>query len=493
MRTSRGRTPTRPRVIFLAGAPKPADLRWDESALIQHPPPIAISRPDEVRVSSSLCDADPDGTSPSFLATRPRWRALSVPQLPPAAVLSTSAPAGHDHSVQDDFDIEPNLHVDRGPYVGPDPPSFLPIDLPENTPESRSQLDRDLLRHSFSVHATMFSFTDLSAVNDSMVLDDSSFVSSAPSSSDPSATDSVGEHHDNGQSVQQPKPVIPRNLPITNIRTLPIAGHLTQISPQSITVNLICGVLTIYPLRTVTIRPRSNWEDQVIRTMDIQELLVGDDTAAGFSISFWLQSQTYPCEDSYSSAFSSTEESSIPETPPMSPGRAASTTAPTAAERAQAEVAQQQAALRAQLADLRVGDTILLTNIALSSFRGKVHGQSVSRKASTFATTRVVVLQPAAVTAAATTVNATDNVCCFTHVVSEKLNRVHEWVARFICGQQKRQAAAPTGETSAAATTTAAAAGVEEKVIKEEKTGRKRKGWWGTVVEDESLPPDTPT
>ena len=176
----------------------------------------------------------------------------------------------------------------------------------------------------------------------------------------------------------------------------------------------------------------------------------------------------------------------------MSPGRAASTTAPTAAERAQAEVAQQQAALRAQLADLRVGDTILLTNIALSSFRGKVQGQSVSRKASTFATTRVVVLQPAAVTAAATTVNATDNVCCFTHVVSEKLNRVHEWVARFICGQQKRQAAAPTGEASAAATT-AATAGGEEKVIKEEKAGRKRKGWWGTVVEDESLPPDTPT
>lgn len=76
--------------------------------------------------------------------------------------------------------------------------------------------------------------------------------------------------------------------------------------------------------------------------MEILDLLVGDETRAGFSISFWLppaQSQ-----NSHTSKYDGVAD------------------------------------LRAALQSLRAGDVVLVRNVALSVWRGAVYGQSLGRR-----------------------------------------------------------------------------------------------------------------
>ena len=73
--------------------------------------------------------------------------------------------------------------------------------------------------------------------------------------------------------------------------------------------------------------------------MDIVDVVVGDDTRAGFSVSFWL--------------------------PPV--------------DSQQARV-EAQGNLRAALQSLRAGDVVLITNVALSVWRAAVYGQSLGRR-----------------------------------------------------------------------------------------------------------------
>ena len=116
---------------------------------------------------------------------------------------------------------------------------------------------------------------------------------------------------------------------ITDLNRIPNADHITRIQPQTITINLVVGVIAVLPSRTVRLKRRN-------AQMDIIELTVGDDTRAGFPISLWLvpiDSQRKPSDD-----------------------------------------------LRQQLHDLRSGDVILLENVALSCFRDCVYGQSLSRR-----------------------------------------------------------------------------------------------------------------
>lgn len=75
--------------------------------------------------------------------------------------------------------------------------------------------------------------------------------------------------------------------------------------------------------------------------MDIQDLLVGDETRAGFSVSFWL-----PPADSQQSRITKNESDD----------------------------------LRNSLQSLRPGDVVLVRNVALSVWRGAVYGQSLGRR-----------------------------------------------------------------------------------------------------------------
>ncbi|KAI9788341.1 MAG: hypothetical protein M1816_006944 [Peltula sp. TS41687] len=118
---------------------------------------------------------------------------------------------------------------------------------------------------------------------------------------------------------------------ITDIIHIPNATYLQRIIPQTMTVNLIVGVIHISPARRVITRLAG-------RDMDVVEMLVGDETRAGFGISFWFH----------------------PEDAGKNPA--------------------DNSNLRASLAALQPRDIILARNVALSSFRGRVYGQSLRRE-----------------------------------------------------------------------------------------------------------------
>ena len=100
------------------------------------------------------------------------------------------------------------------------------------------------------------------------------------------------------------------------------------------TVNLIVGIMALPPPRSVTVGRR--WGQE--REMQLLEMLVGDDTRAGFEITMWLSNKTATTEG-------------LPR-----PG-----------------------ALEVQLQGLRPRDLILLQNIALCAYQGRVHGQSLRK------------------------------------------------------------------------------------------------------------------
>lgn len=154
---------------------------------------------------------------------------------------------------------------------------------------------------------------------------------------------------------------------ISNLKQIPTADYITSILPQTMTVNLLVGVVTIAAPRTVHLR-RSNAE------MDIVELVVGDETRAGFTVSFWLapaESQSKPADD-----------------------------------------------LRDSLRRLCSGDVVLLQNVALSCFRGCVYGQSLSKR---FARNTTLV-----------TVLGDEMVGSLPQHFHPRLRRVGDWIGEFV-------------------------------------------------------------
>lgn len=113
---------------------------------------------------------------------------------------------------------------------------------------------------------------------------------------------------------------------IVDLRQLPSAAHIRSIYPQTITVNLLVGIISVSPLRQVQVR-------RFAKGMGILEILVGDETSAAFGLSIWLD--------------------------------------PTARESDQG--------LGSTVMNLGPRDIVCFQNIALSVFRDRVYGQSLSR------------------------------------------------------------------------------------------------------------------
>lgn len=115
---------------------------------------------------------------------------------------------------------------------------------------------------------------------------------------------------------------LPAAAHLSDLEDVPSARRVLALQPQTVTLNLIAGVISISQPRSVTTR----WGKAVA----LVEILVGDDTASGFGITFWLG-------DGDEGPTSST------------------------------------------VRRLRRQDVVLLQNVGLHVFRGKVYGQSLSR------------------------------------------------------------------------------------------------------------------
>lgn len=126
---------------------------------------------------------------------------------------------------------------------------------------------------------------------------------------------------------------------LSDLEDIPSAKHVLSLAPATVTVNLIAGVVSVAAPRTVATR----WGTR----MSLVEVLLGDETKAGFGVTFWLPAST-PASDDNAGRDGRRDTS------------------------ASTVLAETLAALRRQ-------DVVLVQNVALNVFMGKVYGQSLRR------------------------------------------------------------------------------------------------------------------
>ncbi|CCU75161.1 unnamed protein product [Blumeria hordei] len=135
--------------------------------------------------------------------------------------------------------------------------------------------------------------------------------------------------------VFPPSPIIPAKMDIpmgghlTDLQEFPNSSYLNSIHPQTMTFNVIVGLISVPEIRVVKTRRG--------RTVELLEVLAGDETQSGFTINFWL--------------------------PPIS------------------RQANQKRGenIRSILSKLRSRDIVLIQNLALGSYCGKVYGHSLKK------------------------------------------------------------------------------------------------------------------
>ncbi|KAH8428179.1 uncharacterized protein LDX57_005884 [Aspergillus melleus] len=269
------------KVILLMGAPTVRSLQWDENELLNAPIyPFDGS------------GGDDEGAG-SFAENYPvKWRLLRNSALP---------------------ETQPDQN-ETNPAGGA---RFFTIDELV-TPGGISTTDDSLSKfynHSFAIHET-------------------SEITVPGTSGDDSAKESGLWADSTNTSIalsweeETAQPGLSISIPghITDLRDIPSAAYLNAIVPQTMTVNLIVGIITIRPPRRIVTR---QWK----RELDLIEVVVGDNTRSGFGVTFWLPRTSRGGDD--------------------------------------------ESELGRSLATLRPRDIVLLRTVGLSSFRERVYGQSL--------------------------------------------------------------------------------------------------------------------
>ncbi|KAK0942554.1 hypothetical protein LTR29_005975 [Friedmanniomyces endolithicus] len=295
--------------VLLAGAPEATDLNWDETDMLASfdtPVRRFLGHQEATRTTAQY---GPTTQSPPAA----KWRAISMRN-----------PA-HDATVPVPADLPQTQFRSLG-------------DNNDNAVASQERLD--FLQHSLALLANL----DPSQI---AAPEDTTVFASTPSFATATTGISFLTTNDSSSYSATP-PTKPASMQlkadITDLARIPSADHITRIQPQTITLNLLAAIISISPPRTVTLRKRTG-------SMDILELLLGDDSKAGFSITFWLTPVDSQTKQHH----------------------------------------HQQDDLRSELGNLRAGDVVVVRNVALSAFKGCVYGQSLSRKFARNSTSVIVI------------------------------------------------------------------------------------------------------
>ncbi|KAK3675913.1 hypothetical protein LTR78_004105 [Recurvomyces mirabilis] len=284
--------------ILLAGAPEVEQLDWNDDDLF-HDFDTPIRRfLDQAGFEGTQglnTTTLPSDSTPT--ASFPKWRGIAIP-----------VPR------QDDKMAE---------AVAPPQTQFLSFHNPDNEDGTQERL-----------RFLELSLAMLSELQSSQIAgpEETTFMSTYSFATGTSFTTSNGETEYSSTSPTKfanDTNGLPMRGDVTDLKGIPSAEHITRIQPQTVTVNILAAIISISPSRTVSLR-RSN------REMAIVEIVLGDETRAGFSVSFWL--------------------------------------APRDSQHKQADD------LRSSLQAWRSGDVVLIQNVALSAFKGCAFGQSLSRK-----------------------------------------------------------------------------------------------------------------
>lgn len=276
------------RCILFTGAPDSDRLDWDERTLLSE---------FSIGASKSVIGTDNQAPQPTASWQAPVWRSIST----------SSERAILDHAL----------------------PQTQFFSFSAEIPDLDIATKQDFLEHSIALLDGLVS-SQIAPAD----IDDTSLLNTTTTFSFASETSILSSGSQISLSPGTNGPPVPANLPITDLGQIPTASHILSIAPQTITVNILCAVISISQPRTVTVRRRQS-------TMEILDLLVGDETRAGFSVSFWL-----PPGDSQGTRAAKSESDG----------------------------------LRATLQSARPGDVVLIRNVALSVWRKAVYGQSLGRR-----------------------------------------------------------------------------------------------------------------
>ncbi|KAM0607874.1 hypothetical protein ACHAP1_003267 [Verticillium nonalfalfae] len=175
------------------------------------------------------------------------------------------------------------------------------------------------------------------------------------------------QHHHHHQ--EQP-------LHLSDLEDVPPAHSLLALHPQTVTLNLIAGVIAPSAPRPVRTRYGA--------TLHVLELLLGDDTRAGFAVTFWLSA------------------------------------------------ADLAAAVPSLVLRLRRRDVVMLRDVALHVFRGRVYGQSLRR-----GRTKVSLLHRGGARGEGAGCYSGADLRRGGHPQVDKTRRVRDWVLRFVGGDDE--------------------------------------------------------
>lgn len=379
------------KVIILAGAPTNSELDWEGGGLLTGfteafarfakpgplPPPPSSS-PTAAAAAAAVFPALDDTAAAAASPQQPsyaRWRALSTAvvgegggraRLLPTGLSQTHGPHHHYHYA---FQLPAGLPLDDGFFTtataaaaaAAGGASFAGVS--EGT---ASEDERDVVSqfydHSLSA---VFDDDDDSGDDEEGDQDDgddgvtASFASATTTSSDPSSmrTGTTGSFAGTAPSGAIVPPPAPRPPPppkgfgggagphLSDLEDVPPAEYVLGVSPQTVSVNLIVGVVATSPARSVRTRYGGG-------AVDLVELVVGDETRAGFTITFWLDGSGGGGGEGATGG-----------------GRGLRAAAAAAAS----------AELREAVTALRARDVVLLQNVALRVFMGRVYGHSLRR------------------------------------------------------------------------------------------------------------------
>lgn len=297
------------KIIFLTGAPFLSALQWDDQSLSA---PLQACFSDEPLPSQ----IDKDSCS------GPRWRVL--PFEPEDSIVVAAA----DRSKSDAAQSEKNLHwasADETTFLTTtdlssfsNPSGRIPSAQPSDS-ESQDDLLTQFYQHSFAAHQE--TQLDYGSRSESSSFS-TSFIESYTASKQ--------------QIPSSPRDQLTRtrlfSAHLTDLNQIPNAAYLNSINPQTMTINIVVGIISIPFTRII----KSKWAGG--RNTGLVEMAVGDDKKTGFGINLWVS-------------------------PDPHNGK--------------------QSMLETALANLRPQDVVLARNVALGSFGGKVYGHSLQRDMTT--------------------------------------------------------------------------------------------------------------
>ena len=297
------------RIIFLAGAPLSSSLDWSEETLEA---PLLSSFAPHVGQLRSL--------RPTSETLAPSWRSIPLQDC--------HLPTGLTQAGHSQWTTLGQGSQNGTPFFTVTELSFLASDESkdgDNDP-SGSQHDQgnalsQYYEHSIAVHELP-----------------SSQIVPLASMSIPTASDSEAQSFDSNldPEINEHVHAIHTRLasgPLNDLKEVPTASYLRSITPQTMTVNLVVGIISISRPRSVTIRRGQ-------RTIELVEMIVGDNTRAGLGINIWLPLPHPP----------NTNKSTL-----------------------------RDDSLREHTLSLRPQDIVLAKNVALGTFKGNVYGQSLRR------------------------------------------------------------------------------------------------------------------